>query len=299
MGLVFDIQRFCLHDGPGLRTTVFFKGCPLRCRWCSNPESQHLAVELFYNETRCMDCGTCIAACPRSLIERKKGGGLSTRRKKCAGCGSCEDACPTRAIARKGQDMTVAAVLDLVLQDRDFYTRSGGGITISGGEPFLQADFLFDLLRASKEAGLDTAVETTLHAEWAEIERCLPFVDHVLFDLKHPDPAVHRRWTGVGLGKILPNMERLCAVHPDVHPRVPVVPGCNTDAGAAAGFAERMTGLDRTVELLPYHTFGEGKYRMLGRAYPGKNIPGEQGLEHAGILRDYLRAHGINAEIHE
>ncbi len=298
MGWVFDIQRFCLHDGPGLRTTVFLKGCPLRCRWCSNPESQRLKPEMFYNATRCMRCGTCIEACPQALLSRAEDGGVAMRRDACTACGRCADVCPMGALVRKGTDMTVEEIMRTVLKDRDFYTRSGGGLTVSGGEPFAQKDFLYDLLRAAKSANISTAVETSLHADWADIEPCLPLADHVLFDCKHPDTAAHKEWTGVGLEKIMPNIEALSKSHPEAHLRIPVIPGCNTDAEAAEGFARLISNLGLTVELLPYHVLGEGKYEMLAREYPGAAIRADKGMEEAKILQQRLCERGIDAEVH-
>jgi len=298
MAWVFDIQRFCLHDGPGLRTTVFFKGCPLRCRWCSNPESQRQAADLMHNAARCMACGACAAACPHGLIATKERGGPELDRKACVACGACCDVCPTGAMFRKGRDMTVDEIVAAALRDSVFYAHSGGGLTVSGGEPLAQPDFLLELLGAAKDAALNTAMETTLHADWAVVERCLPFLDHVFFDVKHPDSALHAAGAGVGLEKILPNAGRLCRVHPDPHPRIPVIPGYNTSEKAMEGFAELIAGFGRPVELLPYHALGEGKYSLLGKPYPGDDIPADKGLEYAKLFQNYLRGRGIDADIH-
>ena len=294
MGVIFDIQRFCLHDGPGLRTTVFLKGCPLSCRWCSNPESQRFEPELFHNASRCLHCGACLSVCPNGAIREDAG----IRRDKCDVCGCCEAVCPMAARVGKGRDMTAAEVVAEVEKDRAFYASSGGGATVSGGEPFGQPDFLFEVLSALKAVGVTTAVESTVHAEWRDIERCLPVIDHFLLDVKHTDSVVHEEWTGVGLGTILRNVRAVLHRHRDVLPRIPVIPGFNTDPDAAEGFADFFAeaGVKR-VELLPYHILGEGKYGMLGREYPGGGIQGGDAFTDAERLRDFLRGRGVQAEI--
>ena len=301
-GTVFDIQRFCLHDGPGLRTAVFLKGCPLRCRWCSNPESQSFGPELLYAEDRCMGCGACAAACPRVLITPRPEGGVAIRREACDACGACEDVCPRGALFRKGRIMSVESVMAVVERDRPFY-QSDGGVTVSGGEPFAQAEFLHALLLACKEAGLSTAVETTAIASRADIERCLPLADHMLIDLKHPTPAAYEQWTGAdisaGWKDIGANIGTVFSSHAGARLRIPVIPGCNTDSDAAEGFAAFIAGLGKPeVELLPYHTFGESKYRMLGRPYPGEAIPVEEAFDAAERLQKFLQGRGIHAVLH-
>lgn len=278
MGCVFDIQRFCLHDGSGLRTTVFLKGCPLRCRWCSNPESQRLGPELLYNRSRCMGCLSCVPACPKGLIAAVDGG-VHIDRNGCDACGACEAVCPMAALVRKGRVMSAAEVVREVVRDREFYERSAGGVTVSGGEPFLQADFLNDLLLAIKDAGVSTAVETTAHADWRDMERCLPLLDCVLVDVKHADSASHAAWTGVELATILSNVRRLCEIHPDVRIRIPVIPGFNSDETSLGQLATLVEELGRGVELLSYHVLGEGKYGMLNRRYPGAVIPASDAAE--------------------
>lgn len=295
MGLVFDIQRFCLHDGPGLRTTVFLKGCPLRCRWCSNPESQAGRAELLHNAERCLRCGACAAACPRAVLAAGESGPVLNRR-ECAACGSCVEVCPRAALVRKGEEMTAAAVLREVEKDRAFHEKSGGGVTFSGGEPFSQPAFLLELLSLCREAGLHTAVETTAHADFSHIEKALPLLDAVLVDVKHTDDAVHSAWTGVGVGLIQRNIAAMARRHPRMCVRIPVIPGFNTGPEAAAGFAAFLKELGTGAELLPYHMYGEGKYRMLGRDYPGADIGGDAGAE-ASRLRDILAAHGVEARI--
>ena len=296
-GRVFDIQRFSLHDGGGLRTTVFLKGCPLRCRWCSNPESQLPGNELFHFSGRCMGCGACIAACPRSLIAWAGIGeeGVSIRRDGCSACGKCVDACPKAALTIKGRRMAVDEVVGTVARDRLFHVVSGGGVTLSGGEPFAQAAFVRELLVRFEQEGVLTAAETSGAANWADIEPCLPLLDEIFVDLKHTDSARHAEWTGVGLETMLPNIEKILRLHPRATLRIPVVPGFNTDGEAAAGFADFAIRLGAEVELLPYHAFGEGKYRSLGRAYPGAGIDAGSAGADADRLADFLRGRGVHA----
>lgn len=296
MGRIFDIQRFCLHDGPGLRTAVFFKGCPLRCRWCSNPESQSARKELFHNVQTCLRCGACVQACPRSNLIVGDAGPVINRH-GCVACGACEEICPKAAIIRKGNDVTAEEVLREVEKDRSFHETSGGGVTFSGGEPFLQTGFLLELLTACRTAGINTAVETTAHADFADIEKALPLLDTVLVDVKHTVDAVHAEWTGVGVGLIMDNVRRLARRHARVFVRIPVIPGFNTDADAFAGFAAFLGELALGAELLPYHVFGEGKYRMLGRAYPGAGISSDDARGETERLRDYLADRGVKADI--
>ena len=296
VGCVFDIQRFCLHDGPGLRTTVFLKGCPLRCRWCSNPESQRPGPEILYNRSRCMGCHSCVAACPKSLITPSDGG-VSIRRDECDGCGRCEDACPTASLVRKGRAMTVEEVVRDVARDREFYTSSGGGATLSGGEPFSQGDFLYELLSAIREAGVSTAIETTAHADWSAMERCLPELDCVMVDVKHADSGAHAAWTGVGLETIFANLRNLASKHGNVTIRIPVIPGFNTDAHARDGLTGLAAELGLRVELLPYHILGEGKYAMLGRSYPGAAIAASEADTATERLLEHMRAHGVDVSV--
>ncbi|MDR2391988.1 MAG: glycyl-radical enzyme activating protein [Planctomycetota bacterium] len=298
-GMVFDIQRFSLHDGGGLRTTIFLKGCPLRCRWCSNPESQLPGNELFHFAGRCMGCGACVAACPRSLISApgEDGGGVSIRRDGCVACGKCAGACPKAALAIKGRPMTADELVRTAARDRLFHTVSGGGVTLSGGEPFAQAVFVRELLVRFAREGIRTAAETSGLADWADIESCLPLLDEIFIDLKHTDPIRHAEWTGAGLDRIMPNAEKILRAHPRATLRIPVVPGFNTGEAAGAGFAGFAVRLGAGVELLPYHAFGEGKYRSLGRAYPGAGIDAGRSGTDADRLADFLRERGVRVAV--
>lgn len=269
MPRIFNIQRFSTHDGPGIRTTVFFKGCPLACAWCHNPESQAFGPELMIDADRCVSCGACIAACPKHTIACGEDGHVVTDRTRCVACGACTDACP-EGVREVAGDLQLPA-RDLVrrlLADRMFFERSGGGVTLSGGECLAQdADYLEELCRALHEEGVHVAVDTCGFAPRATIERLLPWVDLWLYDVKALDDGVHRRVTERSNASILDNLEFLARRGARVNVRVPVVHPVNDNPAAMRALAAFV--LDRIgdvrVSLLPYHTAGNGKYRRLGR----------------------------------
>ncbi|MBK1664602.1 glycyl-radical enzyme activating protein [Rhodospirillum rubrum] len=267
-GIVFDIQRYSIHDGPGIRTIVFLKGCPLACRWCSNPESQRFDAVLMYKKSSCVGCGKCIEVCKAGALSFSNPEFID--RDKCVRCGACADVCLPGALTMKGKGMTVWQVMQELQKDAINYRRSGGGITLSGGEPLVQSAFALELLKACKDKGWSTAMETTGHAPKEVVEQVMPFVDHALVDLKSIDPLVHQSQTGVANRLILENAIRISQLSPNTVVRVPVVPGVNdTEAAieAIGRFAKLMHGVN-TIHLLPYHTYGENKYALLGREYP-------------------------------
>lgn len=274
-GRIFNIQRYSLHDGSGIRTLVFLKGCPLRCLWCSNPESQKSAPELGFIESRCVgqnECGApCLAACLEDAVHLDERGKLAIDRGACNGCGKCSEACCHEALKLVGRDMSVAEVLAEVEKDRAFYRRSGGGITIGGGEPMAQYRFTAELLEAAQEEYLHTALETSGHAAWGRLERVLSCVDLLHFDLKHMDPRRHEELTGQSNELILANLERVLRVKEpeDVVIRIPVIPGCNDSVENIRKSATFVAGLGFTqIELMPYHQLGVSKYRQYGMVYP-------------------------------
>jgi pyruvate formate lyase activating enzyme len=293
VGLVFDVQRCCTHDGPGIRTTVFLKGCPLRCLWCDNPESQRAVPEMMYFEERCTGCGSCLAICPRGALEVRDGK-IGIDRRACDGCGECESACSRGALRRVGEYLSVEEVVRRVRRDHPFYRRSGGGVTLSGGEPSLQPGFASEILRRCRELGIHTAVETAGEQEWEALSRLLRFTDLVLYDLKHMDPEEHERLTGVPNGRILENARRMGRRGVPVLVRVPIVPGL-TDSEenlrAIVEFCLEMEGLVG-VEPLPYHPLGVPKYGRLGREYGLKDLspPGEEELER---IRSRMEGWGV------
>lgn len=271
-GIVFDIQRYSIHDGPGIRTIVFLKGCPLACRWCSNPESQRPDPVLMFQKSSCVKCGRCIQACKQGALSFDNPGFVD--RSRCTNCGACAEVCLTGALTLKGRRMTVWHVVQELQKDAINYRRSGGGITLSGGEPLVQSDFALELLKACRERGWTTAMETTGCAPKEVIERVMPHVDHALVDLKCIDPAVHQAQTGMPNRQLLENALRIASITSTVV-RVPLVPGVNATVPAieAIGrFAKLMPGVG-TVHLLPYHTYGENKYELLGRDYPMGDTP--------------------------
>lgn len=291
-GTIFDIRKYSVHDGPGIRTTVFLKGCPLDCWWCHNPESQALRPEPMLRPNLCIACDTCITVCAAGAIARSESGGLTWQRDECSSCGECADACLAGAREMAGRAYSVPEVLAEVERDRLFYEESGGGVTFSGGEPLLQWRFLAELLRACRRCELHTAVDTSGFASWEVFEHILPSTDLLLFDLKHTDPELHRRYTGVPLEPILENLRRLAERGVLVWLRVPLVPGLNDAESNLHRVGELAAALPniRRVNLLPYHGTAEGKYARLGRPYrlPDTPAPSPAQLEQlAGLLGTY------------
>jgi pyruvate formate lyase activating enzyme len=271
--LLFDIRRYAIHDGPGIRTTVFFKGCPLRCAWCHNPESQSPRVELMLRPNRCISCGACAEACPNAAINCLEGNWV-TDRARCTVCGKCVEACYAEARQVVGREYTVEEVMAVIERDRAFFNQSGGGVTFSGGEPLTQPDFLLELLRECKHAGLHTTLDTCGHAPWAQFERVLPYVDLVLYDLKLMDEAGHRRLTGASNALILENLQKLDWWGLPIWLRMPLIPGINDDIANLKAVAACAAGLSGRppIHLLPYHNSAQAKYTGLGVPYHLPNV---------------------------
>ncbi len=294
-GWVFDIQRFSIHDGPGIRTTVFLQGCNLRCFWCHNPESQPCGPCVQFFGDKCILCSQCVAACPEHA-QLVTDGQRVYARDLCRTCGTCIDTCYAGALVIKAKQMSVAEVMAEVAKDRAYYDDSGGGVTFSGGEPALQSEFLTELLIASKALGLRTAVDTAGHVPWETLAALLPHTDLFLVDVKAFEEETHRAGTGAGNRRILENVRRLAAGGVELRIRIPVIPGFNADAAELGKIASFLAGLERVpvVELLPFHHLGGGKYESLGRAYPSREIQPPSEQEMAGFVRLFL-AQGINA----
>jgi pyruvate formate lyase activating enzyme len=267
MGLIFDIQRFCLHDGPGIRTTVFLKGCPLRCRWCHNPEGMAPAPVLSFQSRRCVACRRCVEACRRGA-HVVDDGGHTVERARCAVCGACASVCPAGAIEMVGRDATVEDVLTEALADRPFYEASGGGITLSGGEPLAQPDFVAELLAAAHAEGLHGCLDTCGFAPWESFRRVADLVDLFLYDVKGVDDARHRENTGVSNCLILENLRRLHDGGSAVRLRWPIIPGFTDDPGEWEALVDLATSLERIegVELMPWHGLARGKAERFGLA---------------------------------
>ncbi|WP_147198000.1 glycyl-radical enzyme activating protein [Pantoea sp. CCBC3-3-1] len=294
-GVLFNIQRYSLHDGPGIRTIPFLKGCPLACKWCSNPESQRPQPEVIYKKNDCIECGKCIAVCSQQAISTRNR--FFIDRERCIQCGECTQVCPTAALEMKGKRMTVAAVMLELQKEENLFRRSGGGITLSGGEPLAQPVFARELLKACKERGWHTAIETTGMASREVIEQVFPWVDLALTDIKAINPQVHASFTGVSNQRILENLIRISFITQTVV-RVPVIPGVNDnpqEMRSIAEFARLMSRVD-TLHLLPYHSFGENKYALLGRDYSLANIaqPDENRM---ALLQAEIEASGLSCQI--
>jgi len=274
-GLVFNTQKFSLHDGSGIRTLVFLQGCPLACRWCSNPEGQARSPKLAFDVNKCIgtvECERCRDACAEKAIALSEDGRVRIERELCNDCGDCRDACPSMALTLMGRSMSVDEVMKVVEEDSSFYARSGGGMTLSGGEPLSQAGFAVELLAAARSRGIGTALETSGHCRWEDLRDVCRHLDQVYFAVKSLDSARHEDWVKVGNRLILDNLRRLSEHFPDldVVVRTPIIPGFNDspeDVAAVAAFVKELPG-SRRYELLPYHGFGGPKYRQLGWEYP-------------------------------
>lgn len=274
-GIVFNVQRFTIHDGPGMRTEFFLKGCPLRCQWCSNPESWAPQPQVGVYRTKCIGrkvCGGCEDSCPEGDIFRFTAGKLAgIDRAKCTDCLACYEECPSDALKQWGRQMTVEECMELIRRDQGYYERSGGGVTVSGGDPLVQSDFVEALFRACKAEGYHTCCESTFCASWSEVEKVLPYTDLIISDLKLMDSALHRQYTGVGNELILQNLRRLAQEGRELILRIPVIPGVNDgrqNIEASADFILRQLGGQvRTLQLLSFMRLGEEKYKSLGIPY--------------------------------
>ena len=298
-GRVFNIQRYSIHDGGGIRTLVFLKGCPLRCLWCCNPESQKSKPELGFIESRCVGssaCGApCLSVCSLQAIHLSGGGKPAIDRKTCDACGKCAEACGKDALKVVGREMTVDEVMAEVEKDRAFYRRSGGGLTVGGGEPLAQYEFAAGLLEAAQAAYLHTALETSGHAPWSHLETVLKHVDLLQFDLKHLDPAKHQEVTGQSNELILGNLGRVLSVKDpqDVIIRIPVIPRCNDSVENIRETASFVAELGfKQIELVPYHRLGVSKYGQYGLVYPLAGCqPSPQ--KHLDELRKIVKESGL------
>jgi pyruvate formate lyase activating enzyme len=294
-GVIFHIMRFSLHDGPGIRTAVFFKGCPLSCWWCHNPESQNSEPEVLYSTDRCRLCGDCAAACPHGAIERI--GERMTVTGSCRRCAACVDACGAEARSATGRTMTVSEIVAEVERDLVFFDESGGGVTFTGGEPFAQPELLEALLHACRARRIHTTIETCGAVARETMLRIAALADLILYDLKMLDASRHRMYTGAGNRNILENLEALVATGRPVTVRIPIVPGVNDDPAGLSAVCGYLSNLRVTrVDLLPYHATGAEKYRRLGREYRMERTPAPAGAAMAAIAAQMALA-GIPVKI--
>lgn len=299
-GTIVKIERFAIHDGPGIRTVIFIKGCPLRCKWCSTPESQILSLETGYFASKCLRCAKCAELCPVNAITVFDNGEIVTDRLLCDDCGKCVEVCPTGARAMVGKEVTVKEIIEEIEKDSVFYWNSGGGITLSGGEPTMQPEFSLGILKACKERGIDTAIETCGYVDWDILDEMLKYLDLVYFDIKHILSAEHEKLTGRGNELIVENCKKIVSNYPDIELiiRIPVVPGCNDSDENIAGTAKFVRELAKVMrlELLPYHNFGVHMYEVLLRAYPLPDVesPDEDRMQD---LEELAKSCGIQVQI--
>ncbi len=309
-GTVFNIQHFTIHDGPGIRTELFLKGCPLRCEWCGNPESHRPEIEPGVFRKKCVgrkSCGLCEAACP----EQKDNSPLvfyrnrleAIDREKCTGCMACADVCPSEAVKIWGRRVSAEEAMKEVRRDRGYYERSGGGVTVSGGEPLIQADFVAEIFEMCRKEGISTCLESCMYVPWENVEKLLPLTDLWIADLKIVDSSKHREYIGAGNELILENLKRLAASGADIILRIPVIPHVNDTDGNMAASADfilnEMGGRIRTLQLLSFMRLGEEKYASLGKPYAmsGTRFRRDHFQRKIAGFADYFNSRGIHTVV--
>lgn len=277
--LIFNIQKYNMYDGPGVRTLIFFKGCPLRCQWCSNPESQLRQYQVMYKKDVCVHCGTCARVCPVGVFKAPDANGyIINKEVECIGCRKCERECPVSALGVVGEQKTISELMQVVMEDKPFYETSGGGLTVGGGEPMMQPEALQNLLIACQQEGVNTAIETCGYARPETVAKIAGVCDLFLFDLKHMDPERHHELVGVRNESILANLKWLLENRANVKVRMPLLKGVNdneSELDAVIQFLKPYQDYKnfKGIDILPYHKLGVHKYAQLGREYPIKGDP--------------------------
>ncbi|ONI39752.1 glycyl-radical enzyme activating protein [Candidatus Epulonipiscium fishelsonii] len=275
-GIISNIQRFTIHDGPGVRTELFFKGCPLQCKWCGNPESLKTTIELGVYSKKCISknkCGACIEVCPQTkALNFFRGNLISINKDFCEKCFACYEACPADAIKKWGETMTVDECMEIIRKDKGYYERSGGGVTVSGGEAMLQSEFIAILFKICKEEGIHTCFESAFQTRWENIERVIPYTDLFISDIKHMDPEIHKQFTGIDNKLILENLIKFSETDKELILRIPVIPDVNDNMQnmeeTANFILNELHGKVRTLQLLSFMRLGEEKYKSLNLEYP-------------------------------
>ena len=299
-GTIVKIERFAIHDGPGIRTVIFFKGCPLRCQWCSTPESQTVSPEMAYYASKCTQCQKCLEVCPPKAITVSADGKIVTDKNLCDNCGKCVEVCPNEARKMVGEEMTVEQVMAEIEKDTVFYWNSGGGVTLSGGEPTMQPKFALAILKTCKERGIHTAIETCGYVEWDVLDEMLKYLDFVYFDIKHILSIEHEKLTGRKNDLVLENCRKIISNYPQILlvMRIPVIPGYNDSEENivnTARFACQLKGVMR-LELLPYHKFGVHMYDALLRDYSLAEVK-TPSAERMCELENLVRSCGVPVQI--
>lgn len=297
-GLIFDIKRYAINDGPGIRLTIFFKGCPLHCAWCHNPESISTRIQKMYNPDKCIGCKACIDACPEEVCQLTPEG-IITDLENCTGCGKCAEICPTMATEMSGRLVTVDEIMTEVEKQRVFFDQSGGGVTISGGEPMGQPEFLIKLLDELKRRSIHRAVDTTGFTASDLLLEVAKRTDLFLYDLKMMDSERHRQWTGVDNTKILENLTLISTTTTPVNIRIPLIGNVNDDSEnmtQTAAFIANLGGTKKRINLLPYHNIMSNKYRRLGSSFASGEMkePDEQAIER---IKSIFSTYGLQVTV--